>query len=148
LVLTGLIANMKYDWKVKTLCCSSAGTYSESDFTNTQIFTTLPVVQQTCNVPAGLNATNISQTGVTLSWSHSVNSCTYLIYCYPANSTNTNAVKYVKTQDTVVNISGLTPNTNYVWKIKTYCCNQNGGFYGESSFQRFTDFQNITGTGY
>lgn len=143
--LSNLIANMKYDWKVKTICCTTiGGAYSESGFTALQTFATLAPIQHACNTPTGLSSGNITSSNASLNWSSSVSSCYYLIAYYPANSTDPNAVKYVRTQDSNAVITGLIPNTLYDWKIKSYCCNASGTVYGESAYsdvQTFTTLQ-------
>ena len=142
--LSNLIANMKYDWKVKTICCPLiGGTYSESDFTALQTFATLAPTQHACNTPTGLGSGNITSSSSTLNWSHSESSCYYLIAYNPSKSTDPNEVKYVRTQDTNIVLTGLAANTAYTWKIKSYCCNSSGTVYGESSFSEIKTFTTL-----
>lgn len=142
--LTNLIANMKYDWKVKTICCSSSNVVSESDFTEVQVFTTLTPVPQKCNAPTELASGNITQTSASLKWLPSDNSCFYLIVYSPVGS-SADMVKYVKSTVPYVNIAGLLPNTQYEWKVKSYCCTSSGGFIGESEFSALQTFTTLQG---
>ena len=142
--LSNLIANMKYDWKVKTICCSTPGTVSESDFTGLQIFSTLPPQQNTCNAPTVFASGSITQSSAVLSWNASGNACYYLIVYYPTGS-STSAWKYVKSSVPTVTLTGLNPNTAYQWEVKTICCDPNGGVVGESAFGVLQSLTTLTG---
>jgi len=106
--ISGLTASTGYVWQVKASCSSG---YS------TQVTFVTPGTTG-CAAPLNLNATNITSTGATLSWSVVQGATGYTVqYKTAAGSTWTSK----SATTTSFNISGLTSGTNYVWQVKASC---------------------------
>jgi hypothetical protein len=105
--ITGLIAGTGYVWQVKANC---------SVYSSQAAFTTL--TSTTCPSPVQLSSTNITQTGVTLSWGAVTGALSYTVqYKTPAASTWTSLTATTNSRT----LSGLTSGTNYVWQVKANC---------------------------
>ncbi len=85
-----------------------------------------------CNAPAGLAISNITQTTATASWS-SVSGASSYTFEFKTNSGNTWTV--VTTTSTNYNMTGLTSNTLYNTRVKTNCSSGSSAY---SSIVNFT----------
>jgi hypothetical protein len=95
-------------WQVKASC--STGYSTQGTFTTTG--------GTGCAAPVNLNATNITSTGATLTWSAVSGATGYTVqYKTAAGSTWTTA----NATSTSFNVSGLITGTNYVWQVKASC---------------------------
>jgi PKD repeat protein len=102
-----------------------AGTYtvslaaSNGEGSNTIVKTNyISVTPAACNAPSGLNTTNVTSTAATLNWSAPSGVTKYKItWKISGNNpwTTTTVTANTKT------ITGLTPNTQYTWKVKSIC---------------------------
>jgi hypothetical protein len=112
-----------YEWQVQTDCGSS----NLSTFSASSNFTTLT---PPCNVPAGLSTTNITASSATLSWttvSGAVGyNVRYRIVGAPSWTTTTSATSSV-------NVSSLSPASNYEWQVQTDCGSANLSAFSASS---------------
>ena len=85
----------------------------------------------TCNTPSGLTATMVTGTSARISWIAVAGGTKYQIQYKP-----TAAVTWLKTNTTATfkKITGLTPATSYVYKVKTICAGGSSPYTAEQSF--------------
>ncbi len=123
--VTGLTANTTYEFQVETVCASG-----NSGFSASATFTTESGVDP-CNVPGGLSASAITETGATLSWNAETNADSYnLRYREDGTTTWTD----VNTTSTSFAATGLTANTTYEFQVETVCASGNSGFSASATF--------------
>ena len=67
----------------------------------------------TCTPPSNIAASNVENNAITLSWSG--NSSQYAVYMTGA------ATGYYTTSDTTLYLSGLTPNSDYTFQLRSLC---------------------------
>ncbi len=129
LYLAGGVGNIT--WYVREIC-------SECDTTVWLGPNTLPA--NSCNVPlsTGMSVSNLTTTGATLNFTSSnYNSASKIELLNYSNSTSVfydvfNSPSYVRQQI----LSGLTPNTQYGWRVKEYCSANDSTAY--TAYQNFT----------
>lgn len=81
-----------------------------------------------CLVPSGLNTTNITNTGAKLNWATTA-ADSFLVRYYQSGTVNY-VYKTVKPGTSVNNtLTGLYPNTTYLWQVRTWCSNGTSGAY-------------------
>jgi chitodextrinase len=119
---TGLVPNTTYEWKVKTLCTNGG----ESDFSPGKLFTTLG--PPACTAPTGLTTNDISATSAIFHWNAVAGAANYRVNWHIVGSSSWQTT-LVAAPATSFTATGLTPSTNYEWKVKTLCTNG-----GESDF--------------
>jgi hypothetical protein len=111
--LTGLSASTAYNWQVKANCTT---TFTAANFTT--------IASTSCSLPVGMSTTNLSYTSATLVW-NAVSGATNYTIQYKANSSSiwitANNGNSVAT--TNFNLTGLTANTAYNWRVKANCSN-------------------------
>jgi hypothetical protein len=115
LPLSGLTNNQNYDWQVKTDCSSYSGSSS---------FTTNSNGGGNggggnCTVVTGLAATNLTQTGATLSWTAVAGATGYDVE-YKTGSASTWLAAGTVT-GTSYALQGLSANTSYNARVKANC---------------------------
>lgn len=108
--LSGLAIGTAYDWRVRANCSGESSAYAQAQFT-----TTAP-----CNAPSGLNSSNISSSGATVSWSAVSGAVSYTVD-YKAASSGTWINAASATTSTSVNLSSLSASTAYDWRVRTNC---------------------------
>jgi len=82
-----------------------------------------------CNSVTGLSTTNITNVSAKLNWT-TVSCDSFLVRYYDIANPNTIYYRTVKPGTaTNVTISGLYPNTNYSWLVRTYCGGGQAGPY-------------------
>jgi hypothetical protein len=117
--LSGLTPGTSYDWRVRTNCSSGSSSYASAQFGTP------------CDLPTGLAAPSITQTTATVSWNAVAGASTYDVDNKPTSSgTWINAV--TGTNATSQNLSGLTANTTYDWRVRATC--SAAGSYSQSQF--------------
>jgi len=121
--LTGLNASSNYDWRVRANCSFGSGGYAQSTLSTLA----LPV----CNTPSGLNTTNISSNSATLNWASVSGASGYQVEYKTSSDLNWTAGASLT--GTSTSISGLSPSTAYLWRVKTNCSSGNSEFI-QSSF--------------
>jgi hypothetical protein len=125
--LTGLIPGTYYEWQIQTIC--SGGT---SQFSGVSTFITVPLI---CNVPSGLNTSNISSVLALFTWSPVQAAIGYNIqYRIVGSSTWLSA----NTISSSYQATGLLPNSNYEWQVQTICA---GG--GTSAYSTIYTFMTL-----
>ncbi len=111
-LISGLINCSNYEFKVRSICPSGT-----SAFTSSTNFTTL-CPTPCATAPTGLFVNNITSTSAKFNWNSVFGAVKYKVY-YKATTSPTwialNATSNFKT------ISGLIPNTSYMFKVKAIC---------------------------
>ncbi len=124
-ILTGLSACTNYQFEVQVNCSDGSSAWSA-----TQLFTT-SCAPPCSSAPTGLFANNITTTSAKLNWSPVVGATKYKIsYKATASPTWIN----LNSLTTTKNISGLTPGTNYQFKVKAICPGTSTPFSPNSFF--------------
>lgn len=123
--LSGLAVNTDHQWQVKTICTSIL----ESAWSTTTAFTTGSV---NCDAPINMSTSNTTQVSATFNWS-SVNGASSYQVEYRMKQSNGSWGVWSPTPaasvtGTSYNATGLTPNQDYQWHVKTIC--SNGGESG------------------
>ncbi|WP_368293240.1 cell wall-binding repeat-containing protein [Dehalobacter sp. TBBPA1] len=119
---TGLTAGKRYYFKVQAYN-SGFGTSSKSSYAYATTETAVP------DVPDNLAATSVSSSQINLTWS-SVSAATSY-YVYRATSSSGTYSKIATVTDESYNNTGLTANTTYYYKIKSY------NSYGTSDYSSY-----------
>jgi hypothetical protein len=118
--ISGLTATTLYDWQVRTNCSSSSSAYTAAQFTTTG---TTP----TCDAPAGLASSSITETGATVSWGAVSGAVSYDV-SYKAASSSTWINAATATSSTSVNLSGLNAGTLYDWRVRSNCASSSSAY--------------------
>ncbi|MBK6484187.1 MAG: fibronectin type III domain-containing protein [Chitinophagales bacterium] len=114
---TGLVPNTSYDVSIATVCPSG----DKSKFVQKTELTT-----NGCAQPTNGAASNITSTTATLSWTGTCNGLTYNLQY---RKTGTITWTSVNTASTSANISGLTANTSYDYRVRSECGGGNNSAY-------------------
>lgn len=107
------IAPGDYEWQVKSNC---SGSYSTTS--NGSNFSTADLNE--CNQPYNLETQNITATSATFRWEFP-GSNTFNEFILEYSMLPFDTWTAVSTTETYYTVSGLTPETNYRWRIKTLC---------------------------
>lgn len=114
--LTNLLPQTTYEWQVQSGCPNGNGAITLSPFSPSSFFTTLSS-SNTCPIPTGLFANNITSTSATLHW-NSTGATSYVVR-YRAVGTTAWTKKFPTANQK--NITGLTPATAYQWQVRSKC---------------------------
>ena len=125
LVLNGLTANTAYEMNIRSNC--STGNSPVTSFT----WTTDGGGGSTCDVPSGLSAGSVSETGATISWSGASGANSYN-YQYRASGTTTWTT--ANTGSTSATLSGLTASTSYDYQVESVCTGETSGYSSTAIF--------------
>jgi trimeric autotransporter adhesin len=106
--LAGLTGNTVYEWQVGTRCPTST----------TAIFGPLQTFTTTCGQASNANTGCVAYNGAQLSWSGPYNA-TYELNWRNPNDPNWNNLTGITT--TSYNLTGLTNNTAYEWRVRLVC---------------------------
>jgi hypothetical protein len=120
--LTGLSAVTGYQFKVRALCGGS----NYGDYSAATDFTT-PAV---CNTPTGLSATGITSSSAMLNWGTVSGATTYSLQWALQNSSNWTTVAGLTS--TSYNLTGLSANTGYQFKLRAECGGGNNSDYSSA----------------
>ena len=108
--ISGLTASAQYEFQVQTVCSSGS-----SAFTSSTTFTTAAA---TCGITSGLNVTTITSSSAMLLWNAISGALSYNIqYKLTTASVWTNTTSLTNSKG----ISGLTPFSDYEFKVQTVC---------------------------
>jgi uncharacterized delta-60 repeat protein len=88
-----------------------------------------------CEAPSGPDAGNITGSSATLSWNAVPDAVAYKVRYKVAG---TDEWTILQSNDNVENISGLLPDTKYVWQVRTLCTTNPNTLSGWSEKQFFT----------
>ncbi len=114
--ITGLLPGTAYEWRVRSNC----GYGYQSPWSYPAYFTTPGDYQ--CSTPTWAETFNITSTSATLQWSEVWGAQSYTVQIRPSGGTWYN-VPGTPTPNTYITVYNLTPNTNYVWRVKANCGN-------------------------
>ncbi len=121
--LSGLNAGSNYDWRVAVNCNAGPGAYVQSAFSTAIV----------CNAPTGLNSGTPTSNSTTLSWSAVTGATSYDIDILPNGGSWTSRATGLTT--TSYNLTGLTANTGYTWRIRANCGTVSGySGYAQATF--------------
>lgn len=108
--VSGLTASTLYDWRVGTVCSLNSSSYSTAQFTTST---------GGCNVPTGLNVTNIGNTGATLTWNAMSGVNSYKMQYRVAASNSWIAVSNINSNS--YTLSNLAMGTTYEFQVSSKC---------------------------
>jgi len=88
-VINGLSANTKYEWKVENYCntIGQTGNYMLSGWSPVSNFTTLKSIVINCSAPQNLTTLNSTQNTATLKWNKVSSAKYYIVSYYQQNAT-------------------------------------------------------------
>lgn len=94
-------------------------------------------IETICENPTGLNTTNITNNSATLNW-NAVTGATGYKLDYKLSTDNNWTELAANTGSTSFNLTGLSSNTSYDWRVKTNCGSDTSGF-SQISFTTLSD---------
>jgi len=114
-VLSGLLTNKGYDWRVKANCSAFS---SPINFTTTQT-STGGGGSTTCAAPSGLTHSILSSSSARLNWSAVPNAGSYVLQIRRQGA----ATWYSLGSTTLISVRiiNLTPGITYEWRVKAVC---------------------------
>jgi hypothetical protein len=121
--LSNLNAGTTYDWRVAVNCNAGSGAYAQSSF----------VTAIVCNAPTGLNSGTPTSNSTTLKWNAVTGASSYDVDILPNGGTWT--PKATGLTAITYNLTGLTANTGYWWRVRSNCGVVSGySGYSQSTF--------------
>ncbi len=117
--LTNLTQNTVYDWRIRANCTAGPGAYSTAQFTTAST--------GICGAVLGLNASSINTSAATVSWSSLLNANSYDV-SYKMNTASVWTTAATATTALFVNLSGLSANTLYDWRVRGNCTSGPGAY--------------------
>ncbi|MDH5381412.1 MAG: fibronectin type III domain-containing protein [Cyclobacteriaceae bacterium] len=126
--ITSLTGSTLYEWRIRANC--SLDNSFASEWTAWDTFTT-PI--QPCDTPTGLVTNNITHNSATLSWNTVPTAQTYDLEYNDGTTTTPLTVNTLTT-----NLSSLTANTAYQWRVRTDCSIDGSHVSTWSSWELFT----------
>lgn len=117
--LSGLSQNTTYDYRVRANCTGATGAFTQAQFT-----TQSTVV---CNAPTGLTSSSITASTATVSWSAVSGASNYTVE-YKLNSASTWTTAAASTTSLSINLTGLTANSLYDWRVRSNCSGGSSSF--------------------
>jgi subtilisin family serine protease len=124
--LTGLTAATNYQFQVKTVCSTS----SSSAYATAVAFTTT-AAPTSCGIPTALTATNLTATGVTMTW-NAVSGATSYTLRYRLSGATTWTTSSTTTNSKT--LSALSTNSLYEAQVKAICGTVNGSYTASTTF--------------
>lgn len=122
--LSGLTAGSLYDYRVRANCSGATGAYTQAQFTTT--------ATPTCGTVTGLNASAITTNSSTVGWTAVSGALNYDVD-YKLNSSGTWISAAVGTTSLSANLTGLTDNTLYDYRVRANCTGATGS-YAQAQF--------------
>ncbi|MBL7923746.1 MAG: fibronectin type III domain-containing protein [Bacteroidia bacterium] len=116
--ISGLLPATAYEWQVRSLCPSPAGTITNSAWSPLHVFTTLP--SGNCPAPGGVIADSIGNTSARISWNPVAGAGGYQVSYRPLN---TNAWAFVFAGGNAKILQNLLANTAYECRVRSVCSN-------------------------
>ncbi|MFM2146131.1 MAG: hypothetical protein RL732_967, partial [Bacteroidota bacterium] len=108
--VNNLIQGTTYDWRVSVACSLGISEYALASFT-----TSTP-----CGKPANLSTTLIDTNSATLQWGAVTNATNYNV-----DFRNANTITWIPVSSTITltnyKLTGLSQNTNYLWRVSATC---------------------------
>ncbi|MBP6335294.1 MAG: fibronectin type III domain-containing protein [Bacteroidia bacterium] len=138
LTIFGLHPNTTYYWQVRTTCNGGiSGGYQAVP----AVFTTSTTVAS-CIAPNKTATAGITSNTAIVSWNPLVSADTFMVRYAVRNTTNYVWIKVHGSQK-FVTLTGLTPNTQYDWWVRSICGTSVQGY---SILNRFTTLSSTCGT--
>ncbi len=137
LVLTGLLADTEYEFRVRSNC--EAG--QQSDFSPPLSFTTQAQPLSPCEVPTNLSATIVNATTATLNWSAAAGAQTYTVERRPVGEMPWSSSVVAVTS---LSLTNLLPGTTYEYRVLSNCLESQQSDFSEVA--SFTTPNAIPGT--
>ncbi|QBZ98721.1 fibronectin type III domain-containing protein [Flavobacterium sangjuense] len=123
--LGNLTCGTNYEWQVRRICTSPAGTITLSDWSTAGTFTTLACTPEPCNTPTGLTVGSVSQTGANLYLTPtSSNTGTFNIRYHAGTTATWTVLEHVTLP---YQLGNLTCGTTYEWQIRRVCTSSSAG---------------------
>ena len=119
--ITGLSADMPYDWQVRNLCTNG----QTSDYSLISFFRTV------CNIPMNPYAYNVGASSATLYWNGFGSGVQYEVR-YRTGGGAWQTATGIGTES--YDLTGLTNNTTYEWQVKTLCSGGGSSAFSHSQF--------------
>ena len=123
---SGLSAGHNYEFQVMANCPQGPSSYS-----NSKTFST-PIIGN-CTIPVGLTLTSWGNTYATVKWNALVGPASYTLEYFDVNTGTTTIVNNLTTNTYL--ITGLSPSTQYGFKVKSNCTNNSSSY---STIKYFT----------
>lgn len=131
--LTGLLADTVYDMYVVAIC---SATDSSNASVTRQLISHYEIPVIPCDAPTSLMATDVTSNSAILSWTNGDNETLWTLD-YNGTEINVNTNPYT--------LTGLTPNTTYVIKIKAVCdTNSSSAWSGNVAFTTLAGTPEVT----
>lgn len=111
-ILSGLIPNQDYEWRVRTICASNA----QSNYSNS-VFKTAPGIGF-CSTPTNLFSSDLRQNGARLDWTLVKNAVSYQIKIRRVGDSQVNTYT---TPLNMYSFSGLIPGSTYNVDVSSIC---------------------------
>ena len=122
--LSGLSASTSYDFQVKTNCSTNGSAYSTS-----QSFITLA---PPCGTPGSPNATGITTSSATITWTGVSGASAYDLQYKPSGSNTWTTASNIAS--TTYNLTGLAANTTHNYQVKAKCTANSGAMTPAQNF--------------
>lgn len=126
--ISGLSSSTNYEFQVASVCSST----SLSAFSSSSMFITgaTTTIVAACNIPGGLNATQINKNSATLNW-YSTGAASYNVR-YKATTSSTWIT--VSSASLSLGINGLSSSTIYEFQVSSVCSGTSSSAYSTSAF--------------
>ncbi|HYV91524.1 MAG TPA: fibronectin type III domain-containing protein [Chitinophagales bacterium] len=128
-----------YEYHVRT-DCNSTGTLA-SAYSSIQTFTTVC----SCAKPANITITNVSQTSATVNWTGNSCAIQYLLQ-YRKQGTSAWTKKTITAPTQLYNITGLTANSIYEYRLRSDCNSTGSVNSGWTTIATFSTLQRLADT--
>ena len=113
---TGLLPNTLYYYRIKALNSTESSVYETATITTPPI--PLPPSKANNPVPtSGFNNAELTSGNLTLKWSGSSNTVTYVVYFGTSSSNLTKLADVAYSANPSYQVTGLGPSTDYYWRI-------------------------------
>ena len=132
--LTGLTADVNYEWQVRTSCGGSDSQYSSS--------VTFSTAGGPCNTPSGLASSDVTASSASLTWTAQGNAQNYDVRYRVSGTTPWTEVNDQPTA--TASLNGLASETLYEWQVRTSCSSGNSAYSGSQTFNTLAPGQSQT----
>lgn len=120
----GLIAGTEYEWQAQQVCATTISAYA-----NFASFTTAGAAS--CPIPTNLTTVSITPSSASFNWSAAAGAMSYNIqYRVIGSSTWLSGIS----SSNIYNATGLTPATEYEWKVQTRCSTDTSWYVTSQAF--------------
>lgn len=124
IMISDLTPATLYQWRVRTRCDGATATLSSASFSTEGI--------SACDSPSSLSTAMITEDSAKLSWTPPASATRYDIQYRPVGAS---AWLFTISFLNEVNLFGLTPGTDYEWRVRTVCAEGNGSYIDGPGFR-------------